>query len=170
MPRPYPGAMGTHPDEQQRDTGPVLPLAASAGYQIRATHRLVQRTLQSRIEPCGVSLGMWYFLRVLWEGDGLTQSELSQRVGTMEPTTLSAIRDMERNGFVRRTPHETDRRKINIHLTDEGRALRARLMPHALAVIDQLLHGLTEREVAMLLSLLAAMQRNLSDGPDSPER
>ena len=142
---------------------PVLPLSASAGYQIRATHRLVQRALQARVEPYGVTLGMWYFLRVLWDGDGLTQSELSQRVGTMEPTTLSAIRDMERSGFVRRVRHETDRRKINVYLTEEGRGLRTVLMPHAVQVIDQLLRGLTEREVTMLLSLLAVMQRNMAE-------
>ena len=156
--------MEPRPDEHDV-SGPTLPLSVSAGYQIRATHRLVQRALQARIEPYGVTLGMWYFLRVLWDGDGLTQSELSQRVGTMEPTTLSAIRDMERSGFVRRARHESDRRKINVYLTDEGRALSARLMPHAVEVIDKLLRGLTAREVAMLLSLLAVMQRNMTEPP-----
>ncbi len=70
---------------------PALPLERSVGYQIRRTHRLVQRALQVRIEPHRVSLGMWYFLRALWDEDGLTQRELSTRVGTMEPTTMAAI-------------------------------------------------------------------------------
>src|ERR671912_2557274 len=77
-------------------TSVAFPLEASIGYQLRATNRLIQRLLQSRIAPYGVTLGMWYFLRALWEEDGLTQSELSQRVGTMDPTTLSAIAGMER--------------------------------------------------------------------------
>ena len=150
-------------DAQDSDPAEPLPLALSAGYQIRATHRLVQRALQTRIEQHGVTLGMWYFLRVLWEQDGITQSELSQRVGTMEPTTLSAIRDMEANGFVRRVRHDTDRRKINIHLTEEGRALRDKLMPLAIEVIDKLLYGLTPREITMLLALLECMQRNIAE-------
>ena len=65
-----------------------LPLDGSVGYQVRLTHRLIQRELQSRIAPYGVQLGMWYLLRVLWEEDGLTQRQLSQRIGIMEPTTL----------------------------------------------------------------------------------
>ena len=94
------------PDAPDRRPAAIeLPLADSLGYQIRTTHRLFQRALQLEIERSGVTLGMWYFLRVLWSEDGITQSELSQRVGTMEPTTLSAIRDMERNGLVRRAPH-----------------------------------------------------------------
>src|SRR3954451_24656235 len=81
---------------------PFLPLDRSVGYQIRQTHRLVQRALQARIGQHGVTLGMWYYLRVLWELDGLTRRELSRMVGTMEPTTLSALASMEKEGFVRR--------------------------------------------------------------------
>lgn len=138
-----------------------LPLETSIGYQIRVTHRLIQRAIQARIEPHGVTLGMWYFLRVLWDGDGITQSELSQRVGTMEPTTLSAIRDMVGAGYVRRVRNAGDRRKINIYLTQDGRALQARLLPLARAVLDEAGRGLTEREVTMLLGVLSCIQRNL---------
>ena len=145
------------------DASDSLPLEFSLGYQIRATHRVFQRTLQTRIERYGVTLGMWYFLRVLWSEDGITQSELSQRVGTMEPTTLSAIRDMERSGFVRRVPHPEDRRKINIYLTEEGQALRDKLLPSAVAVIEAASAGLTSREITMMLDVLKAIQRNLQE-------
>jgi len=140
-----------------------LPLAESLGYQIRTTHRLFQRALQTELEKAGVTLGTWYFLRVLWSEDGITQSQLSQRVGTMEPTTLSAIRDMVRNGWVRRVPHAQDRRKINIYMTDKGRALRDQLLPVAYAVIASASTGLTDREKTMLISLLRAMQANLQE-------
>ncbi len=140
-----------------------LPLVDSLGYQIRATHRLFQRALQTELERAGVTLGTWYFLRVLWSEDGITQSQLSQRVGTMEPTTLSAIRDMVRNGWVRRVPHAEDRRKINIHMTDKGRALRDQLLPVAYAVIASASVGLTEREKTMMISLLKAIQANLQE-------
>ncbi len=147
--------------EETLRPGLEMPLAQSLGYQIRATHRLFQRALQTEIEKSAVTLGMWYFLRVLWSEDGITQSELSQRVGTMEPTTLSAIRDMERDGLVRRAPHADDRRKINIHLTDKGRDLREKLLPAAHAVIGAASAGLTAREKTMLIALLKAMQANL---------
>src|SRR5262252_4162261 len=111
------------------DDVPELPLERSVGYQIRRTHRLVQRALQVRIEAHGVTLGMWYFLRALWDEDGLTQRELSTRVGTMEPTTMSAIALMEKSGFVERRRNEEDRRKINVYLTERGRALERELLP-----------------------------------------
>ena len=140
-----------------------LPFAESVGYQVRATHRALQRFLQFKIEPHGITLGMWYFLRVLWLRDGITQSELSRRTGTMEPTTLAAVRDMERAGIVRRVRDPSDGRKINVYLTDHGRGLEPLLMPLAAEVVQSAVSGLTDREVTMLLGLLAAMQRNLQD-------
>src|SRR4029079_13282323 len=88
-----------------------LPLEKSVGYQVRMTHRALQRYLQAKIGPHGVTLGMWYFLRFLWRQDGLTQRERSDRIGTREPTTLIAIQAMRRLGLVARGRDRTHRRK-----------------------------------------------------------
>jgi DNA-binding MarR family transcriptional regulator len=138
-----------------------FPLDDSVGYQVRTTHRLLQRTLQVRIEPHGVTLGMWYFLRALWEEDGLTQRELSRRIGTMEPTTLTAIQTMERSGLVKRVRNKDDRRKLHVHLTPLGVDLKKRLLPIAQSVVDQATRGFAEADRKKLLGLLGAIQRNL---------
>jgi MarR family transcriptional regulator, organic hydroperoxide resistance regulator len=139
----------------------VLPFDTSVGYQIRLTHRLVQRYLQQEIEPYGVTLGMWYFLRALWHEDGLTQKELSEIVGTMEPTTLTAIRSMEAGGLVKRVRSTVDRRKINIFLTPRGRALRGRLLPLARDVVENAIDGFSDRERKAFLKYLGLVQRNM---------
>lgn len=149
---------------------PSLPLETSVGYQIRQTHRLVQRALQSRIEPHGVTLGMWYYLRVLWDRDGLTQRELSRVIGTMEPTTLSAIAAMETAGLVRRERDAQDRRKMKVFLTQKGRALQAALLPSAVEVVRLATGAMTERERATLLSLLRTMQAALQADLQAEER
>ena len=138
-----------------------LPFAESVGYQIRATHRALQRFLQSKIEPHGVTVGMWYFLRALWNEDGLNQRELSHRVGTMEPTTMSAILNMEKKGLVRRVQNKRDRRKWHVHLTPKGRALKAELIPLAREVVDTAVQSLSRKQVQQLLEGLAEVQKNL---------
>ena len=141
--------------------GSDFPLEQSVGYQIRVTHRALQRFLQLKIEPHGVTLGMWYFLRALWHEDGLNQRELSRRVGTMEPTTLSAILNMEKKGLVRRVQNKKDRRKWHVHLTTKGRALKAELIPLAREVVDTAVQSLSRKEIRQLLEGLAEVQRNL---------
>lgn len=138
-----------------------LPFENSVGYQIRITHRLVQRYLQSKIEPHGVTLGMWYFLRALWHEDGLTQRELSRRLGTMEPTTLTAIAAMEKAGLVTRVRNATDRRKLNVFLTEKGRGLKAELLPLAVEVVHAATDGFSPAEVRQFLKFLGAIQANV---------
>jgi MarR family transcriptional regulator, organic hydroperoxide resistance regulator len=141
-----------------------FPLEASVGYQIRMVYRAMQRLLQSRIEPHGVTLGMWYYLRALWSEDGLTQSELSRRIGTMEPTTLGAIQAMERSGLVKRMRSKDDRRKVHIHLTRKGRELEAMLMPLAVEVVETSVAGLSQQDVSLLLRFLRSIRDNIEAG------
>ncbi|MHC0054682.1 MarR family winged helix-turn-helix transcriptional regulator [Actibacterium sp. D379-3] len=123
----------------------------------------MQRHLAKQIEPHGVTLGMWYFLRALWTEDGQTQKELSTTVGTMEPTTLNAIKAMEAAGIVRRVRNDADRRKINIYLTPRGQDLRQILLPAAHNVIANATHGFSDEEREQLLRMLGAVQRNVSE-------
>lgn len=107
------------------DKGQVIGVAAL----LRDAHRAVAKSLSAKIAPHGVSIGQWHFLRALWEEDGMTQRELSHRVGMMEPTTVTALNGMERRGLVKRVRNPRDRRKLNVYLTDAGRALKAQLLP-----------------------------------------
>ena len=139
----------------------MLPPSRSVGYLVRQTHRAFTRALQARIAPHGVSIGMWFFLRALWQEDGISQRELSQRVGMMEPTTASALANMERSGLVRRVRNRSDRRIVNVFLTERGRALRRELLPLAAAVNDEALRGIAANDVAQLRALLGRVQARL---------
>ncbi|MBT6286057.1 MAG: MarR family transcriptional regulator [Rhodospirillaceae bacterium] len=116
----------------------------SAGYLIRDTHLLFARALRNRLQTHQITPGQWYFLRTLWDEEGLSQRELSRRVGTTEPTTVSALRLLARNGMIERVRNPKDRRTINIFLTDKARDMKAELMPVAFAVNDIATAGLTE--------------------------
>ncbi len=138
----------------------------SVGHQVRWTHRALQRALEARIRPYGVTLGMWYFLRVLWEEDGLNQRELSERAGTAEPTTVTALHAMERRGLVTRVQNQQDRRKSNIYLTKPARELRALLLPEARAVNRIATAGLSAPEVEALKRVLTRLRANLAAARD----
>lgn len=163
-----PSKLNPTPSPPQETTGDeALPLERSVGYQVRMTHRALQRYLQIKIKPHGVTLGNWYFLRALWHEDGLTQRELSRRIGTREPTTMTAILAMEAGGLVKRVRNRGDRRKQNVFLTAKGRRLKSKLLPLAREVVSTATTGLNEREIGLFLGFLGTVQRNL--GPLVPE-
>lgn len=143
----------------------ALPFERSLGFQLRDANRAMQRLLGSRIQAQGVTLGAWYFLRVLWEEEALTQRELSARIGMQEPTAVMALRGMEKQGWITRERSTQDRRKVFIRLTEAGRALRARMLPEARAVNEVATAGMTGEEVATLLALLKRVRANVGDQP-----
>ncbi len=78
------------------------PLERSIGSQLRKTHRMFERDLTIFLASADIPLGMWYFLRALWEEDGLSQRELSERAGSTAPAAVEQLRNMQKRGFIRR--------------------------------------------------------------------
>ena len=124
-----------------------------------ATRALV-RALQMRLAAHRVSFGHWTFLRILWEGDGLTQRELSDQAGVTEPTTFSALKAMERLGYIRR--RGDDRKKVYVFLTPKGRALKRVLVPQAEEVNAAAARGVRKADIAVTRAVLLAIIENLA--------
>jgi MarR family transcriptional regulator, organic hydroperoxide resistance regulator len=138
-----------------------LPPRLSSGYLVRDAHRAFQRLLERRIAAYGVSRGQWYFLRVLWITDGLSQRELSARVGMMEPTTVIALRSMERAGLIRRVRSEEDRRKVEVWLSAKAKRLRNELLSVARTITDEAEAGIHPRDLALFRRVIERMTANL---------
>ena len=138
-----------------------FPPRLSSGYLVRDAHRAFQRLLERRITPYGVSRGQWYFLRVLWTHDGLSQRELSARVGMMEPTTVIALRSMEKAGLVQRERSDHDRRKVRVLLTAKAKRLRNELLAVARGITDESEEGVAARDLAAFRRVIARMTANL---------
>jgi MarR family transcriptional regulator, organic hydroperoxide resistance regulator len=138
-----------------------FPPRLSSGYLVRDAHRAFQRLLERRIGPFGVTRGQWYFLRVLWITDGLSQRELSARVGMMEPTTVIALRSMEKSGLIRRVRGNDDRRKVLVFLTAKAKRLRGELLGVARTITDEAEEGIAPRDLAAFRRIVARMTENL---------
>ncbi len=124
-----------------------------------ATRALV-RALQMRLAAHKVSFGHWTYLRILWEGDGLTQRELSEQAGVTEPTTFSALKAMERLGYIRR--RRRDRKQIDILLTAKGHRLRDELVPLAEEVNSVAVRGVRKADIAATRAVLLAIMANMA--------
>jgi MarR family transcriptional regulator, organic hydroperoxide resistance regulator len=145
----------------RRSRADDYPPAESCGYLVRDAHRAFQRLLEKRIAPFGVTRGQWYFLRVLWSQDGVSQRELSERVGMMEPTTVIALRRMEKAGLIRRVRSANDKRKAQVWLTAKAKRLRQRLLTLARRINDDALTGVTSAELTTFRRAISKMTANL---------
>jgi DNA-binding MarR family transcriptional regulator len=137
-------------------------LDASIAYNLRSTYKLFLEFIRPKLEANDINIGMWYYLRVLWHQDGLTQTEITERVGVIAPTAGEQLRNMEKRGLIRRIRSGEDRRKVHVFLTPEGTRLKARLFPvvgqaNALAV-----KGLSAAEIKEFRRILFLIRDNLN--------
>lgn len=135
----------------------------SIGYLARIVFRSFSRLLERGTLTYDVSAGQWRFLRQLWREDGITQRELSERVGMREPTTVVALKGLEKAGFITRNKTSDDRRKTFIHLTPHARKLELILAPMNAEVHEIATRGMTDEEVETLQALMRRVIENLAD-------
>ena len=109
----------------------------------------------------------WYFLRVLWTKEGMTQAELSAQVGVVTPATVAALNSLERRNLIERRADERDRRKARIHLTPKGRALEKELMPIAQKVLSNALRGISKEDLRVCRRVLEQIQMNSRSNTDA---
>ncbi|MCK9509972.1 MAG: MarR family transcriptional regulator [Pigmentiphaga sp.] len=129
---------------------------------IKDATRALVRALQVRLADHDVSFGHWTFLRILWEEDGLTQRQLSQQAGVMEPTTYTAVKALEALGYAERRHLPGNRKNVHVFLTATGRELKQKLVPLAEEVNAVSVTGVSAKDIATTRRVLLAMLDNLA--------
>ena len=146
-----------------------IPFSSGPGYLLRDAHKSISRGLAEELSALGISFKQYFYLRALFEVDGVTQVELGNAVG-MERATVTVVLDtMERDGLVRRERHPLDRRKINVFLTAKGKRLREPVLATINRMNKSMLKGISAAEYAQLKATIAKMVDNV-DGYYGIER
>ncbi|SNB60820.1 MarR family winged helix-turn-helix transcriptional regulator [Thermoflexus hugenholtzii] len=99
-----------------------------------------------------------------------TLTELA-RAQAVRPSTVSrAIRTLSEQGWVRVERDPSDRRRVWIRLTPQGRRALRRLQARAAARLGRRLRPLGPEERALLAQAMALLQRTLGPAEPSPQQ
>ena len=132
------------------------------GFLLWDANRAMNREFSDRIARHGVSLGLWPFLRALWEGDGITQRELSEKVRMKGATTVAALNKLEDRGLVRSEGNKKDARKIDVFLTSDGRKVYRKVIPEVEAVNTQCLENLSLPERSAFKDMIRRVRSSVT--------
>ena len=91
--------------------------------------------------------------------DGVTMSELSRMLLVSNGNATAVVDRLERDGLVRRTQSEQDRRTVFVALTPEGLANFEGLASDHEREVDRLFGGLSEADLDSLTEILKRMGR-----------
>ena len=104
----------------------ALQLDMQLCFALHATSRAVTQAYGPLLAPLGVTYLQYLVLLVLWEGDGLTVSDIGERLYLDSGTVTPLLKRLEAAGLLRRARDTDDERIVRIFLTAQGRKLRGR--------------------------------------------
>jgi DNA-binding MarR family transcriptional regulator len=120
----------------------------------------MMEALDRELEPLDITAAQYVILVTLAEGPTDSASGLCKGV-SYDPGAMTRMIDrLERKGLVRRVRCPDDRRKINLELTAEGKAVYPRLIESAVSVLNRFLRGFSRNEIAELERYLTRMLAN----------
>lgn len=114
----------------------------------------------------GLTEQQWRVLRVLWEGDDITIRQLAEVTLIPAPSLVGIVDRLERDGLVARQRLTTDRRKVNVVVTEAGAELEDQIMPRvatAYAELKQSVDAETWSQVLVGLQRIG-IQRGVESG------
>lgn len=133
------------------------PFAAEAAELRMATFRLARR-LRAQRAVDSMSDAQFAVLAALHVHGAHTLGELASRERVTAPSMTRTVTCLEEDGFLTRTADESDRRKVNVELTDAGIAVVTETVRRRDAWLEEALEALTPAQRATLAAAAAVMQ------------
>ena len=127
-------------------------------FALYASSLAMTKQYKPLLEPLGLTYPQYLVMLVLWEADALSVSTLGQRLSLDSGTLTPLLKRLEAAGWLSRRRASDDERRVDIFLTPNGLALKARALhipPHLacasacsledLASLTQRLHELRKQ-------------------------
>lgn len=102
----------------------LLGLDQQLCFAIYSASLAMTRLYQPLLEPLGLTYPQYLVMLVLWEHDGLTVSQIGERVMLDSGTLTPLLKRLEAAELLRRTRDTVDERRVIITLTETGRTLK----------------------------------------------
>ncbi len=102
----------------------AMKLANQLCFPLYAAARNVTALYTPWLKPLGLTYTQYIVFLVLWEKDGVSVTEIGEKLMLDNGTLSPLLKKMEQAGFVERRRCRKDDRIVEITLTDAGRALQ----------------------------------------------
>jgi DNA-binding MarR family transcriptional regulator len=134
----------------------------SINFLLGVISRMQRAQMNEALSAIGVYAGQEMFLWHLWRQDGLTQSQLVERL-CVQPSTVSKMLDrLEKAGLVMRQSDPGDCRASRVYLTEQGRRSQDVVGKVWKDIEQRLTEGMSLEERLLLRRLLLQIYENLN--------
>jgi len=140
----------------------------SIGYYICMTAHAIEKAMADELAVMGITYRQWQVLAWIAHDGELVQAEMAERLQVEAPTLVGILDRMERDGWIVREPHPSDRRRKIIRPTDRVQPIWERLVELARLVRARAIGNIPPEELDRLRSTLITMLEHLGVTPRRP--
>lgn len=152
----YDRAMTRTDDDQLRE---VADLTSVVTYRLaRANNKLTAQVAHLLKESSDLSLAEWRILRLLAAQNETTMADLARATEIDKGQLSRKIKALREAGHVTVTPDAVDHRKLDLSITDAGRAAVNALLPMAAKRQAALRRKISDAELAIFLDVLQRLE------------
>lgn len=113
------------------------------------------------LEQIGLYRGQAHFLVILSRQDGMTHSEIAEKLEISPAAATKVIKRLEKLKYLRRQPDPSDERVSRLYLQEKGHAVINEIHS-SFRQLDQIaFQGLSDQQLQTLCNLLTHVQSNL---------
>lgn len=132
----------------------------SIGYLLRTTVSTLMRAAETAMRPHGLTSVQWAPLMIISRGGNPTAASLARDLNTDTGAMTRMLDRLEAKGLLIRTRSSTDRRVVELTLTEQGRELTTMIPHHLASVYNNHLAGFTQEEFVTLKQMLRRIIAN----------
>src|SRR5438477_11579268 len=140
------------------------------GPLLHGTARAWRLKLDDRLKPMGLSQAKWRtLLHLSIASDALTQAEIAARLGVEEPSVVTLLHRLEREGWVTRQSSPRDRRCKMVHLGQRAQRVITPIKTAADELRYELLADIPASELRTCIKVLTRICEK-AEGSDEVRR
>jgi DNA-binding MarR family transcriptional regulator len=109
---------------ETNDANAALLLDNQLCFALHSASLAMTKVYKPHLDKLGVTYPQYLVLLVLWERDGLSVSDIGERLYLDSGTLTPLLKRLEAQGLVDRTRDPQDERRVVIRLTGRARALK----------------------------------------------
>jgi len=141
---------------------PDLRLDEQLCFALYTASRATTSAYRDALAEAGLTYPQYLVLLALWETDGLSVGELGRRLHLDSGTLSPLLVRLESAGLVDRSRPDRDGRRVVVHLTEAGTALRAEAERIQCALLERL--DMAPDELLQLRSLAHRLIDSIESG------
>ncbi|WP_037493973.1 MarR family winged helix-turn-helix transcriptional regulator [Sneathiella glossodoripedis] len=147
--------------DQTQQSSKDFNLTSFFPYLVRIYYKAVSSSVSDLYGSLfGLSVSEWRTMAVLGPHGILSASEIVERSSMDKVNVSRAIKKLQKTGYLKRDVDGDDKRKAVLRLTEEGEKVYLALIPMVMELEQDLLDGLSEKEVEQLKSLMEKVRLN----------